>query len=739
MANRSLGQLTIDLVAKIGGWTDGLSKAERELDARTKRMNKKAYDFGRSLGASIKSAAGSFLAFAGVTVSIGAVVNSLKSAIDRADELRDSSIRLGVGVDVLSKWSYAAKQTGTDIDGLNKGLKQLSKNATEALDPKSEQAGLFAALGISKDALGDLTKLVPQLADAFQKLPDGPQKTAVAMQLLGKSGADLIEFFNQGGKGLQEFGDKLENLGGVVTPEAAAAADKFNDDLDDLKTAFGGVANKVAQDMLPALDNFINDLNSPGMRNGLATIIEGIGKIITLAAQGAAAVGGLAHAISVAFSASGDLKDYDDLLAKRAQLEDKLAAPYTKAVDTGLFFGTSTKELNAQITNIDKRLTALRKKQSDAAFDAAHPVNDHHSGKGQFANVNMPASATGISDALAKYLAGGGSNGGGKGAAKKAKDDTDALIEAQAKWHEQVLDMAADIAGPVEQANREYEKQLDDLNKAYAEGKVRQEDYGKAKDLLAQKRDAEIKQIKDQAAHQWDDLIAQLNGPLAQAENDHIARLKEIQELGEKAGETAEQITAAKALETQAYEKTTAAIKEQMDAMANPEAVRFLDELRYSAVDTLTDIVTGAKSAKDALKDFFDNLAAMVTRMIAERWIQQLFGSPGTTGANTSGGNFFGSLIGMLFGGGKASGGWAMPNTMYEVNERGFEMASVGGRDYLLTGDSPVNITPNHMLGGAGVTQVNNFNYAAPYDQRTAQQTAQRVAFETRRASSRNN
>ena len=229
----------------------------------------------------------------------------------------------------------------------------------------------------------------------------------------------------------------------------------------------------------------------------------------------------------------------------------------------------------------------------------------------------MPAGSTAIQEALAKYLA-GGSSGGGKGAAKKAADDTSALIEAQAKWHEQVLDMAADIAGPVEQANRDYEKQLKDLNDAYAEGKVRQEDYGKAKDLLAQKRDAEIKQIKDEAAHQWDDLIAQLNGPLAQAENDHIQRLKEIQDLGEKAGETAQQIADAKALETQAYEKTTAAIKEQMDAMANPEAVRFLDELRYSAVDTLTDIVTGAKSAKDALKDFFDNLAAMVTRMIAE-------------------------------------------------------------------------------------------------------------------------
>ena len=359
----------------------------------------------------------------------------------------------------------------------------------------------------------------------------------------------------------------------------------------------------------------------------------------------------------------------------------------------------------------------------------------------------LPAGATKPNNAaldrvLAAFSGGGGGSGkkggGGRSAADKAAEDAKKLAEAQAKWHEQVLDMAADIAGPVEQANRDYEKQLKDLNDAYAEGKVRQEDYGKAKDLLAQKRDAEIKQIKDEAAHQWDDLIAQLNGPLAQAENDHIQRLKEIQDLGEKAGETAQQIADAKALETQAYEKTTAAIKEQMDAMANPEAVRFLDELRYSAVDTLTDIVTGAKSAKDALKDFFDNLAAMVTRMIAERWIEQLFGKPGTTGAGTSGGNFFGSLIGMLFGGGKASGGWAMPNTMYEVNERGFEMASVGGRDYLLTGDSPVNITPNHMLGGSGVTNNNYFTLAAPTEQRTQAQISQRVGFETRRAQARN-
>lgn len=720
MASRSLGTLTLDLVAKIAGFTGPLDKAERDLDARTKRMNKMAYNFGRSFGASIKSAAGSFLAFAGVTVSIGAVVSSLKSAIDRADELRDASIRLGVGVDVLSKWSYAAKQTGTDVEGLNKGLKLLAKNASEALDPKSEKAGIFAALGISRDDLTDLTTLVPKVADAFKQLPDGPQKAAVAMELFGKSGADLIEFLNQGSDGLKTFGDRAQQLGIVISQDTASAADDFNDKLDDLKTAFTGLSTQVASELLPELTkivdwavDFVSDGdNAKEIADDLASALNDVAAAADAISNLVGVIGQLRDVLAQADKASAWLANLGGIAPGRSTaIADMLPSWMTRP----LFGG-------GQFSNVQSRVRG----------------GDRNLFGNVVGGINTGSQQAALNRVLGAFNGNGATSGGGRSAADKAAEEAKRLAEAQAKWHEQVLDMAADIAGPVEQANRDYEKQLKDLNKAYAEGKVRQEDYGKAKDLLAQKRDAEIKQIKDEAAHQWDDLIAQLNGPLAQAENDHIARLKEIQELGEKAGETAEQITAAKALETQAYEKTTAAIKEQMDAMANPEAVRFLDELRYSAVDTLTDIVTGAKSAKDALKDFFDNLAAMVTRMIAERWIEQLFGKPGTTGAGTSGGDFFGSLIGMLFGGGKASGGWAMPNTMYEVNERGFEMASVGGRDYMLTGDAPVNITPNHMLG-SGVTNNNYFTFAAPTEQRTQAQMAQRVAFETRRASSRNN
>src|SRR5688500_4862087 len=219
MASRGLGSLTLDLIAKIGGFTGPLSKAERELQGSTRRMNKMANDFGRSIGSSLKAAAGSFLAFAGVTVSIGAAANAIKGAIDRADQLRDASIRLGVGVEVLSAYGYAAQQTGTDIEELNKGLLRLSRNATTALDPKSRQAGLFEALGVSKDALTDLNKLIPQVANAFAQMEDGATKAGLAQELFGKSGANLIEFLNQGEEGLKTFTDRARELGIVIDDE----------------------------------------------------------------------------------------------------------------------------------------------------------------------------------------------------------------------------------------------------------------------------------------------------------------------------------------------------------------------------------------------------------------------------------------------------------------------------------------------------------------------------------------
>lgn len=107
---------------------------------------------------------------------------------------------------------------------------------------------------------------------------------------------------------------------------------------------------------------------------------------------------------------------------------------------------------------------------------------------------------------------------------------------------------------------------------------------------------------------------------------------------------------------------------------------------------------------------------------------------------DTAGGSA-GSWIDVLagfFGGGKATGGWAMPNTLYQVNERGMEMATVRGRDYLLTGSSPVEITPNHRIGTAGgFSQTLNVTVAGRPDRRTPEQIGRAAGREAARAMAR--
>jgi len=161
--------------------------------------------------------------------------------------------------------------------------------------------------------------------------------------------------------------------------------------------------------------------------------------------------------------------------------------------------------------------------------------------------------------------------------------------------------------------------------------------------------------------------------------------------------------------------------------------IELMDTFRWESSRALSEVVRGAKSLKDAFLDMLTAITDRITQMISERLIEQLFGQMGTTQSGSSGG-WLSSLFGGLFGGGRANGGMALPNKIYEVNERGIEMATVRGRDYLLTGNSPVEITPNHKLGFGGTSVVNNFAFAAPTSPKTQTQIAARVGYELRRA-----
>ena len=144
-------------------------------------MSKTAFAVGTAMGQFLHD---------GIVAVARAIPDMINAAIDAADQMRDLSIRTGA-MRTLSKWACGA----ADRDGHRRPEPRAEAAVEErhrALDPKSQQAGLFKALGVSRDALSDLEKLVPAVADAFKKLPDGPQKAAVAMELFPRLGRGRV-------------------------------------------------------------------------------------------------------------------------------------------------------------------------------------------------------------------------------------------------------------------------------------------------------------------------------------------------------------------------------------------------------------------------------------------------------------------------------------------------------------------------------------------------------------------
>lgn len=160
----------------------------------------------------------------GVTASAAAMVAMVKGTIDAADGFNDLSQQVGISVRQLAGYTLAANQSGTSMESVAKGVKGLSTYMAEYGD-RLRAAGITAT-----DADGALL----QLADLFAAMPDGLQKTALAVQIFGKAGMDMIPMLNMGSKGLAEAQEKADAYGKKMA-ELAPDADRLNDQLEEMK------------------------------------------------------------------------------------------------------------------------------------------------------------------------------------------------------------------------------------------------------------------------------------------------------------------------------------------------------------------------------------------------------------------------------------------------------------------------------------------------------------------------
>jgi len=228
-------------------------------------------------------------------MSAAGLVGLVKGAIDAGDAMNDLSQRTGVSVEALAKFKKAAATSGTDIDNVAKSLGRLSKGMFEAATTgKGKAADALNALGISaKDAAGNIKSadaVTLEVANRFKAMPDGVTKTALAMALFGKSGAEMIPMLNMGGAAIDSLSVKM-------TKAFAEKADEYRDKLAILSGKVSALGMDLTIALLPAL-NAVTDAVTAAVA-GFNSLPPGLQQGTVAAAALAIAWGPLTSAVKL--------------------------------------------------------------------------------------------------------------------------------------------------------------------------------------------------------------------------------------------------------------------------------------------------------------------------------------------------------------------------------------------------------------------------------------------------------
>jgi hypothetical protein len=243
----TIGKLAVQITADTAGLSSGLANAGRQTDNFESKLSGLTSKL-KILGPAAIAAGGAF------------AIGMVKSVANTADELSKLSSRTGVAVEDLSRLQYAAGLSGVSNQALTASIERLSRGMADAANGTGEAGKAFEALGITvKNQDGSLRSqrdVLQDVAERFSGYADGAEKSALAQQIFGRSGAQLIPLLNSGAQGLKDMADESDRLGNTISTRTAKSAEEFNDNITRMTTAMGGLARTIAGPVVESLAKF---------------------------------------------------------------------------------------------------------------------------------------------------------------------------------------------------------------------------------------------------------------------------------------------------------------------------------------------------------------------------------------------------------------------------------------------------------------------------------------------------
>lgn len=276
---RETGEEAKEARTGIHGFSDSLKELSEELENTSSHLRnvsqglietgEKMEEFGQKIGETYLEMA--------------------RKSAENAEELQHLSEQTGMSVQALSRWQAVAELSGVSAETLQMGFRHMARSIDEATR-SAEGQDAFRRLGVN---ISTLLQENPEdrfrtLALAISNVHDPTERAALAMQIFGRTGDEMIPLFAHGAKGLEEMEQKADELGGTVDSQTNKNLSDMADAFNEVQVAMGGLARSIGSDLAPVLTPLMKDF---------ATVLTHVKDLIDKCPVGARAVIGLSVAV----------------------------------------------------------------------------------------------------------------------------------------------------------------------------------------------------------------------------------------------------------------------------------------------------------------------------------------------------------------------------------------------------------------------------------------------------------
>lgn len=466
---KSLGQLTLDMVLKIGGFTGPMDQSGRKLQ----KWSKDAAKYGKAVGTAFAGAA---------TVVGGAAAAMAYSAINNAEELEKLAKVASVSNREFQRFAAGARTVGIEQDKVSDILKDVN-----------DRVGDFLQTGAGPMA-DFFEKIAPQVgvtAGEFKKL-SGPQALGLYVDTLEKAGLNqqemtfymeamagdttaLLPLLRDGGKGMKGLADEAENLGLILSDTTIEQSKAFKDNLDVLGRVVDSVGADIAADLLPELVNLTDELKDPETVKAAKAMASGVVGAFTEIITGARNAVNFLHWAGEEAAAFMNGIDPGDLVRLNQELERLEGMKNSGVLDRTILFGRDGLIEYYNDAELDAEMAKIRSAIESAMMD-------------------VPKLKTTLPPELltppTTDLDGGGTDGGGGGSGGGAAKEVEA-IQSQVDVMGDYMDLVERVGSVVQaswsdqsRALYEYQQQVETLREGLLEGVLNEDQYNATLEAL---------------------------------------------------------------------------------------------------------------------------------------------------------------------------------------------------------------------------------------------------------------